>query len=383
MHPVPLQALKGSTEPELPNQQELQTIKEIIARAASEKKWPADVAGELRILRFLRGCDGVADTACQLVSDFLEWRCTAPEGVEALRSAVVDLSLEQYSRHISSSRDHACVEAIILGRSRSGDLVQLVPLGKWNVEKAVTEVGYLSLMRGQIEKQEWTMAYLDRLSRVEGRVLYQLNIMDLAGLGMEMLRGQARAFGLDLTRKFTRHYRDAVSVVILVNSPIIFRVAWGIISPLLTKRQLAKFRVLGKSSDPLTQEVLRATIPEDVLPEYLGGRHRRSANAKGSVAIPGSVSCDAEVSDEAASWPCWFCVGRGHDPAPQPGEDHGIRIQESVPSRVHTNSNDGMAATLHGSSNKGLPWAFIFLLGLVLALFCRSWSFEAYHHIKS
>lgn len=243
--------------------------------------------------------------------------------------------------------------------------MQLCALGKWDVDKAVSEVGYMSLMCGQIEKQEWSMAILDRLSRAERRMLYQLNVMDLDGFGLNFLQGQGRAFGLDLTRKFVAHYRDAVSIVVMVNSPFLFRMAWGIASPLLTERQKAKLRVLGRSDDPRTHAALRATIPEEVLPEYLGGRKpvasssSREANVAAAEEGPSCLPC----------WPGWCCVGRAQEPASQLSEKRGTHVPKIAPSAA--TSNEPPTAP---SSKTKRQQVVMLLLGLLLAWFYRSWS---------
>merc|ERR1719326_8025 len=124
---------------------------------------------------------------------------------------------------------------------------------------------------GVVSTAEFLMAQLDRLSREGDRMYYAVGIVDLEGLGPHHLWGESKEWLSNAIDIIAQNYRDATTLVIVVNAPLLFRAGWAIISGFLTQRQREKACVLGSSDDPDVQGKIFSLVPKEILPQSLGG----------------------------------------------------------------------------------------------------------------
>lgn len=122
---------------------------------------------------------------------------------------------------------------------------------------------------------EWTLWYLDELSRREGRMCFVATIIDFQGFssrGNPLLISAFRRFFLEeLVSRLKIHYCEHDSIVLIVNAPTIFRLVFSIVSAVLSKRQKDKIHVLGNVQDDSVRQALHTICPPETLPTSLGG----------------------------------------------------------------------------------------------------------------
>lgn len=265
-------ALLGSVEHELPDHQETEAIEDVMREVANTESYPLDVAGPLRALRFLRGSLGDKVEAVRLFNDMLEWRShDTGLRVDELRASVVGLDLEKYQEYYAAKPERPYLPGAFLGRSRRGALVVYYKGGSWDAEGVLQKFGDNGVLRHEVEKLEWIMWFFQRCSEEEKRVEYLVVLLDLEGASMAQLRGKSRQALIQCSKNLSNYYRDAVELTIIINTPVIFRAVWALITPFLTQRQQAKLRLLGSATDESTRAALHATIAPELLPASLGG----------------------------------------------------------------------------------------------------------------
>jgi len=262
----------GPVEHNLPQGHELETIQEIIKEHGGTESFPDDVAGELRVVRYLRGRSGNKTEAAAMLRKALEWRSREVNfKVEDLRSAVAGLSLEEYQRHFAAKPERSYLPAAFLGRSKAGCPVLFCKAGKWDIGGLEEKFGGASLFKHEVEYMEWIMNYMHGCSEKEGWLQYIFVILDLEGANWRQLRGTSRKLLIQSQKDIMSLYCDAVEVTVVINAPRIFQVAWQIAPPLLSERQKAKLHVLGNASAEATQAALHSAISPEYLPISLGG----------------------------------------------------------------------------------------------------------------
>lgn len=249
--------IRGFVEEDPPSKVEERLINAVVRDvvASQSEGLPRDVAGDLRILRYLRGRLHIHEEACDLFGRTLEWREQEERfDVSLIHSRMAGMTPEHFQR-----------------RSHRGSVVMLFKYGQWDVESAVRDFGPHSVLEAEVERLEWTMWYLDELTRKEGRMRYMMGIIDLEHAGAHQLRGHTRRVMMEAGRLLAFAYVDSLEVILCVNAPWIFSAIWATASPLLTARQKAKFHLLGSSRSETVRKVLRATIPPEILPRDYGG----------------------------------------------------------------------------------------------------------------
>lgn len=275
--------LRGSAETELPSKDELAMVEQVSANAAKKLSemslplpwsWPADVGGDLRVTRYLRSANGDVERASELLANALIWRATADEQVKDIHKEVSRMTMEEFAEYHQRQPERKWMKGAFLGRAVNGDLVHFVEIGTWDVELAVSVLTATRINEGIIATAEFLMAQLDRLSREGDRMYYTVGIVDLEGLGPHHLWGDSKEWFQGAVDLFSHYYRDATTVVIVVNAPLLFRAVWAIISGFLTQRQQQKACVLGRGDDPDVQNRIQTLVPKEILPRSLGGLGR-------------------------------------------------------------------------------------------------------------
>lgn len=267
-----MSAFLGSVEHDFPQVSELETLEDIGREIGGVESFPADVAGPLRVMRFLRGRCGNKTEATELFKQMLYWRAHETRfNVEDLRALVAGMSLEEHQKHYALKAERPFLPSAFLGRSRQGALVVLFKAGLWDANGVLQTFGDNAIMRHEVEKMEWIMWFLHKCCQEEKRVPYLLVLLDLEGASMQQLRGKSRQVFVEFAKSLSAYYIDTVQVTIVLNAPLVFRAVWGLITPFMTERQKAKMRVIGNISDKAFRADLHATVAPEILPASLGG----------------------------------------------------------------------------------------------------------------
>jgi len=263
--------LTGSVEHEMPSAVELSAIRDI-QNAAGTEHWPEDVAGPLRVLRFLRGRLGDKEAAQEMFKAMIRWRQQETRfNVEKLRSSVMGMSLEEFQHHFASMPQRPYLPAAFLGRSRTGNVVVWFKVGMWDIEGLMNEFGEHAMIKHEVQKMEYVFWLFAELSKREGRIPYLFVLLDLEAASGKLLHGKTRPKLLEMAKSLGMFYLDAVEVTLVINAPWAFRAAWALFTPMMTERQKSKMRVFGSIDNRADRDSLHATIAPEILPAALGG----------------------------------------------------------------------------------------------------------------
>ncbi|CAE8630651.1 unnamed protein product [Polarella glacialis] len=335
--------LLGAVEHDLPSRQESQIIDEILRGVDCPAELDIDVAGPLRVLRFLRGRLGNKAEAAELFQAMLRWRLQECRfRVEDLRSNVIGLSLEDFQRRFAAKPERQYLPSAFLGRSRQGGIVALYKAGMWDIEGLNQQFDENAMLRHEVEKMEWVFWYFQECCKREDRVPYLVVLLDLEGASSKLLQGETRNAVMDMAKSLGAFYLDAVEVTIVINAPWVFRAARAMMAPLLTERQKAKVRMLGSLEDSANLAALHATIAPELLPVALGGSaapdvfgdQARKLSPVQHPPRPAPRSTGRSVTQVDSSmfamdfWSC--CMGRDVGPTPSSPQRYSF---EAVPAQ--------------------------------------------------
>ncbi|KAA0177104.1 hypothetical protein FNF27_01434 [Cafeteria roenbergensis] len=112
-------------------------------------------------------------------------------------------------------------------------------------------------------------------ARTDGRVVNSsTTIMDMEGFTMGMLMGATKEYLGKITSMDSDNFPETLGTTLLINTPTIFSVAWGIIKGFIDPRTQAKVKVLG-------------TNYHEALTELMGGPDKVPVEYGGTLVVPG------------------------------------------------------------------------------------------------
>lgn len=257
-----------------------------------------DVIGDLRMLRFLRGTKGDWNAASEVFREFLRWRVKYLVD-EQIRNHVVNLSPKEFMKKLKKwPHSPYLPRCICAGRNMQGDIVTFEALGQCVPDMIMKSASEKELWEYEMMTEEWTMWYLDKLSRSERRMVHVLKVVDVKGLGPHHFDFRALRLVQRIVVDVLLAYRETTSAVVVVNTPWIFPQAYAMLSPLFTKRQRKKVRVLGNASDAAVQQTLLNLVPADILPKEYGGQGRSVSAVSHSCSLEQSMMVTSERNEE-------------------------------------------------------------------------------------
>jgi len=280
--------VRYATNHEFPSAHELRQIKQIRDESSSEiqvlKAADPDVIGDLRICRFLRAKSGDVKEAGTWFREFLRWRVQV--GIEIRRAEVVGRSPEDMLLWYMKRRNPYLPLCPYAGRNADGHIIWYFRQGLIDPEK------FISHRPIPLEEDamtiylisEWTLWYVDMLSRNEGHMVYAVKVHDFQGLGsggrsVPIFVPKFRKMWLEnLMTCLTHHYCEHDSLFVAVNTPLAFRAAFQVAKLLFSKRQVSKFRIVGDSAKPEVRKVLQRVISDALVTEY-GGQVQEAPGA--------------------------------------------------------------------------------------------------------
>mmetsp|Transcript_15014 Transcript_15014/g.43267 ORF Transcript_15014/g.43267 Transcript_15014/m.43267 type:complete len:324 (+) Transcript_15014:43-1014(+) len=276
--------LVGVASTALPSAQELEQIAKIRADCSAEIAAltckAGDVVGDLRICRFIRSRHGDVKEAAEWFRDFLKWRLES--GMDTQRQEVVGRSPDDFLEWYDKRRNPYLRICPFAGRNDEGNILWFVHTG---LNDPASFVQHRQVSKEEDAKTinlvlEWTLWYLDVLSRREERIVYCVKVMDFKGLGgggrkLPMFVPEFKAWLQGLITSMQKHYCEHDTLFLLLNTPWIFRTIFGLMKLLLTKRQMSKIRVLGDASTDEVRGALCQMVPKGLLHAEYGGPVQR------------------------------------------------------------------------------------------------------------
>jgi len=205
------------------------------------------VKSKERIQRFLNAHDDIMEEAYEAYVSMLSWRQEL--GVDALRETILDIHCcSQYNLpHFQIMRD--CGDYgpwFPAGASPCGEPIHLEVIGKVNVDKLLDSLSLDQLVEHTISFIETRAEHLDTLSRLHGRIVRSVQILDMSNFGLHQLK-HVKSMSLihSIIKAGTKNYPESLSKAVFVNTPTSFHTFWPAISLLLRKNTLAKVNFLG------------------------------------------------------------------------------------------------------------------------------------------
>ena len=129
------------------------------------------------------------------------------------------------------------------------------------------------ILRHRIQVME-TLEYMKSRSQCAHRVYKHVCFIDLDGVTLSYFTGEVKKFMTELVKLLTHRYTDSLHLMYLVNTPVIFRVIWSVLAPLLsttTKSKIFMFGVGPNQSRKLAKQLAKHGIPNSVAPRCAGG----------------------------------------------------------------------------------------------------------------
>tara|TARA_B110001452_G_scaffold211338_1_gene181809 strand:- start:376 stop:1569 length:1194 start_codon:yes stop_codon:yes gene_type:complete len=256
------------------------TVCPSVATRASElaaSRSPEDVA---LLARFVAGCQGDAAKAVHVLTNSLLWRHEF--GANTLRDAS-DERWRAIQRYYPMG--------LLDGRGLQGLPVIVVRLGLCDPTGAPVPRVYAD----ETGEEAWLKSHVWLNEQADKVAPERIVIMDLHNMSRVHVRPASLAMLQRAVAIDQRHYPGCIKRYYLVNAPALLRSVWSVIASWLDPISLDRVRVLGDTrSDPSVAAELRAIVPPDVLPEYVGGE------ARGCVPVhpllrAGFTPVDAEV----------------------------------------------------------------------------------------
>lgn len=200
--------------------------------------------------RFVRGCNGNTEEARQRWKVTLAWR--AENNVDNI------LNEPQPDFKIIKQ----CYPHFFHGSSKAGHPVYYEQLGKINIAR-LRENGVTveRLLRYYVFLTEYLWNEIE--PDPNGQLV---TILDLEGVGLKDLGGEALDFMKQASKIVQEHYVERCHKMFLVNVPYVFSFIWKMVQPLINENTRRKITIL--SSD-YTQ--IQNTIDSDQLPARYGG----------------------------------------------------------------------------------------------------------------
>ena len=205
---------------------------------------PEDLGGRLNLLRFLRGHNHKPETAAKYFRSMVKWR--AAHGMAELRALTEGKELGPLENLPGGDTVRSFVTMVAhAGWSRDGHLVQFGCPGKINIPGLMRTIGVDGFERFWHSMLEVRHQLLAHESAARGHVVKVAMVRDLAGIGTHLLTADARSLLIKLVKGAQDNFPESMDRIVFINTPAFFSFVMAIIRPLLNKRTLDKFLVLG------------------------------------------------------------------------------------------------------------------------------------------
>lgn len=229
----------------------------------SKKAWREDVHDYFTLRRFLRARTYDLERATTMWLNHMNWQ--------------KEFHTETILQDFTFPERDAFVAAYPQGYhklDKIGRPIYVQQIGKIDVAKLKTICSEERMLKFHIQEYErCRKVILPVCSRLAGKHLDQtFGIMDVAGVGMGHLTGEAkRLMGL-VTKYDQDNYPEMLGHICIINAPFIFKTLWGMVKGFIDPRTQGKIEILGTNY----REALLKWVDEENLPVFLGGKSQGS-----------------------------------------------------------------------------------------------------------
>ena len=129
------------------------------------------------------------------------------------------------------------------------------------------------IMRHRIQFME-ALEYMKSHAQRAHTVYKHVVIIDLGGISLSFATGEVKKFMTELVKLFAHRYTDSLHAMYFVNTPVVFRVMWSVLQPLLSKTTKSKIFMFGvgpNQSKKLAKQLAKHDIPASSTPRFAGG----------------------------------------------------------------------------------------------------------------
>jgi hypothetical protein len=235
-----------------------------------------DIIGDLRVCRFLRATSGNVKEATEWFREFLQYR--SETALDASRQEVIGKTPEELLAWWSDRSNPFLPFCPYAGRNQDGHIIWYMRQGYIDPQRFVDhrQIPMAEDLKCIHLLMEWTLWWLDKLSREEGRMLFVIKFNDFQGIGsggrrLPFMVPAFKNFLVEMVKNDKKFYCEHNSLFLAVNIPFIFRALFSGAKAFLTKRQAGKIRLLGDTSQMPVREMMKRLIPESILPQEYGG----------------------------------------------------------------------------------------------------------------
>nr|CAD2124684.1 unnamed protein product [Meloidogyne enterolobii] len=224
-----------------------------VLQSAHKGKIPNDA----HLLRFLRARDFDVQKANHMIVNSLLWR--KQHNVDKILHDFVPPPL--LIKYFPGGWHH---------NDNQGRPLFILRLGQMDIKGLLRSVGLESIVKFTLSIcEEGLLKTAEATKRLEKPISAWTLLVDLEGLSMRHLWRPGVQCLLRIIEMLEAHYPECLGMVLIIRAPRVFPTLWTLISPFIDENTRQKFVLYA--SDQLLQELQRY-IPEDYLPDFLGGK---------------------------------------------------------------------------------------------------------------
>eukprot|EP01016_Furgasonia_blochmanni_P002439 TRINITY_DN10956_c0_g1_i2.p1 TRINITY_DN10956_c0_g1~~TRINITY_DN10956_c0_g1_i2.p1 ORF type:complete len:484 (+),score=114.66 TRINITY_DN10956_c0_g1_i2:3-1454(+) len=244
--------------------QQLQALEEFkkLVDAAGPRK---PIFDDNYLLRFLRARKFDLPKAQEMWNNFLKWR----------KENDVD-NIDKYN-----FEEHEKVDQVFprgfYKTDKAGRPIYIERIGLLDIQKIYQVTSEERLLKHYIQTlEELVNKIFPICSQAAGeRVGTLLCILDIKGVQSSLLSKKVYNFIQQLIGIAQNNYPEILGRIYIVNAPMMFQTAWGVIKPWLEEKTAKKVTLVGGKFE----ETLLEQIAPENLPDFLGGKSKESITA--------------------------------------------------------------------------------------------------------
>lgn len=211
------------------------------------------------LLRFLRARDFNVEKAREMLSASLIWR--KKHGVDKILSDYVLPSVVR--DHFPGGWHH---------RDREGRPVFLLRLGQMDAKGIIRSIGEEGLTKLTLHICEEGIRLTEESSHsLNTPISTWTMLLDLEGLNMRHLWRPGVKALLHIIEICESNYPETLGRVLIIRAPRVFPILWTLVCPLIDETSRGKFLFYAGSDFNLTPGGLMEYLPQENVPDWLGG----------------------------------------------------------------------------------------------------------------
>jgi hypothetical protein len=122
---------------------------------------------------------------------------------------------------------------------------------------------------------EWAHQWLDRVTRMTGRLTKNVRLVDLTGMQFSAMSPEVNRRDSRVLAVMEDCYPQLLQSIYVCNSPSWVHTIFSILKPFMPKRVIAKFDIINPMTNEKERQKLFQHIDEDNLPARFGGKNEQ------------------------------------------------------------------------------------------------------------